>query len=234
MNPTIARLKGRLVVSCQALPDEPLHSPFIMGRMAYAAMLGGAGAIRANTPADIVEIRRQVDLPLIGLYKHIVPGSPVYITPTMAEIDALVDAGADVIALDATDRPRPDGLEIEAFFRAVRQKYPGQLFMADCATFEDGMRAQALGFDLAGTTLAGYTDETRARPLPDFELIERLSGALQVPLIAEGGIWTPEQLARAFTCGAYAAVVGTAITRPREITRRFADALPQPEGVGRP
>lgn len=234
MNPTIARLKGRLVVSCQALPDEPLHSPFIMGRMAYAAMLGGAGAIRANTPADIVEIRRQVDLPLIGLYKRIVPGSPVYITPTMAEIDALVDAGADVIALDATDRPRPDGLEIEAFFRAVRQKYPGQLFMADCATFEDGMRAQALGFDLAGTTLAGYTDETRARPLPDFELIERLSGALQVPLIAEGGIWTPEQLARAFTCGAYAAVVGTAITRPREITRRFADALPQPEGVGRP
>lgn len=220
------RLKGGLIVSCQALENEPLHSAFIMGRMAYAAMLGGASGIRANTPEDILAIRAEVPLPVIGLHKRVFPDCGVFITPTMEEVVGLVGCGADIIAMDATDRLRPDGSTIELFFRKARDRYPEQLFMADVSTAEEGLAAEAMGFDLVGTTLSGYTPYTQERPLPDFALIRRLSSVLRVPLVAEGGIWTPEELRRAFNEGAFSAVVGTAITRPMEITRRFASALP--------
>lgn len=222
-----AKIKGGLIVSCQALPTEPLYSSYIMGRMAYAAMEGGAVGIRANTPQDIAEIKKTVDLPVIGLYKVVTEGSDVYITPTMAEIDALMEVGPDIIAADATDRMRANGMTIREFFPQVREKYPDMLFMADCSTYEDALRAQELGFDFAGTTLCGYTKETEGTQIPCYEMLRKMCGNLTIPVIAEGGIWERAQLQEAFACGIHAAVVGTAITRPRDITRRFVNAIPR-------
>ena len=219
-------LRGALIVSCQALDTEPLHSSFIMGRMALAAMQGGARGIRANTPEDIRAIKEAVDLPIIGLTKRVFAGCPVFITPTMEEVDGLAGCGADIIAMDATLRPRPGGESIREFFARARAEHPDQLFMADISTLEEGLLAEELGFDLVGTTLSGYTEATKGRSLPDFPLIQALSARLNAPLVAEGGIWTPDELRRAFDAGAFCAVVGTAITRPREITSRFAAALP--------
>lgn len=218
-------IRGRLIVSCQALEDEPLHGSGIMARMAYAAMLGGAGGIRANSTEDIRAIRELVNLPLIGIIKREYPGSEVYITPTMEEVDRLAEVGAEIIAADATDRERPAGESLAVFFRRVREKYPHQLFMADCSTVEEGVAAAAMGFDLVGTTLSGYTPYTRGRKLPDYAMMERLVREAGVPVIAEGGVWTPEQLRRAMDCGVHAAVVGTAITRVKNITERFVAAL---------
>ena len=185
------KIKGGLIVSCQALETEPLYSSKIMARMAFAAKEGGAVGIRANTPEDIIAIKKEVDLPVIGL----------------------------------TNRKRPDGSTIETFFPEVRKKYPDMIFMADCASYEDGMRAQKLGFDIVGTTLCGYTPDTKGTEIPCFPMLEKLAQDLTIPLIAEGGIWEPQQLQKAFACGAYAAVIGTAITRPREITKRFVNAI---------
>lgn len=222
----LKRLKGGLVVSCQALETEPLYSSYIMGRMAYAAMEGGAVGIRANTPQDIAEIRRTVDLPIIGLYKVVYEGTEdVYITPSMKEIDALMEVEPDIIAMDATDRMREGGMTISSFFPIVREKYPDMLFMADCSTFEDALRAQELGFDFAGTTLCGYTQATEGTAIPCYELLKKMTEKLTIPVIAEGGIWERAQLREAFACGIHAAVIGTAITRPRDITRRFVKAI---------
>ena len=218
------RLNGGLIVSCQALKTEPLYSSYIMGKMAYAASLGGASGIRANTPEDITEIKKTVTLPLI-LYKQVYNDSDVYITPTIAAVDELVKCGADIIAMDATDRKRPGGVSLDDFFGEIRTKYPTQLFMADCSTFEDAVHAQKLGFDLAGTTLRGYTEETKEVKIPDYDLLREMTKELEIPIIAEGGIWEPEQLKRVFECGIFAAVVGTAITRPMDITKRFVNAI---------
>ncbi|MGI5856877.1 MAG: N-acetylmannosamine-6-phosphate 2-epimerase [Candidatus Merdivicinus sp.] len=221
------QLKGHLIVSCQALPDEPLHSSYIMSRMAFAAFEGGAKGIRSNSVEDIKAIKETVALPVIGLIKKVYEGvgADVYITPTEAEVDALAESGCDIIAMDATKRVRANGMTISEYFPLIRKKYPDALFMADCSTYEEGMEAQRLGFDCVGTTLSGYTPYTRGRSLPDFEMMERLARDLTIPLIAEGGIWTPEQLQKALATGAAAAVVGTAITRPRDITKRFVAAI---------
>lgn len=221
----LQQLHKGLIVSCQALEDEPLHSSFIMGRMAYAAYLGGAVGIRANSVSDIKEIKSTVSLPIIGIIKHDYENSRVRITPTMQEVDALMEEGVSIIAMDATDRIRPDGRTVSEFFREVRQKYPNQLFMADCATYEDAVRAENLGFDLIGTTLNGYTDETRQTPPPNFDLMHRFAHTLHTPIIAEGGIFSPEQLRTAMEQGVHACVVGSAITRPMEITKRYVKAL---------
>ena len=218
--------KGGLVVSCQALPEEPLHSSEIMARMAKAAEMGGAVGIRANSVKDIREIKKVVNLPVIGIIKRVFETSEVYITPTITEIDALCDANADVIALDATDRVRPDGERISEFFTRVRKLYPNKVFMADCATYEDAERAYNLGFDCVGTTLRGYTDETRGIKIPDFELLEKLADSIRIPIIAEGGISTPEELARVLSIkNIHCAVVGGAITRPQLICKKFTDAI---------
>ena len=187
------QIKGGLIVSCQALPEEPLHSSFIMGRMAYAALLGGAKGIRANSVEDILEMRKLVNLPIIGIIKHDCDDSPVRITPTMAEVDALADIGVDIIATDATDRLRTGGVTLDAFFQEARSKYPNQLFMADCSTYEEALHAQEIGFDIAGTTLRGYTDYTEGISIPDFSLLKKMADTLKIPVIAEGGIWSPEQ-----------------------------------------
>lgn len=220
------RVRGKLIVSCQALPEEPLHSSFIMGRMALAAAWGGAAGIRANTVEDIEEIRKHVDLPVIGIIKKVYGDHPdVYITSSMDEVDALVRCGVEVVAMDATRRTRPGGVSLEDFFRRVREKYPDQLFMADCSDAEEGLNAAAMGFDLIGTTMAGYTPYTAGRKLPPFDMIKTLVHECGKPVVAEGNISSPEQLRHAMDMGVLTVVVGSAITRPMEITRRFVAAL---------
>jgi N-acylglucosamine-6-phosphate 2-epimerase len=221
----IEQIKGGLIVSCQALENEPLHSSFIMARMAKAAKLGGAAGIRTNSVKDICRIKKTVSLPVIGIVKKEYADSLVYITPTMKEVDALVKCKCEIIAIDATNRLRPNGETLELFFAKVRKKYPNQLFMADCATYKEGMNASSLGFDLIGTTLCGYTDESKNDIVPNYDLMSALVRDTGKPVIAEGNIWTPEQLQLAVKCGIHAAVVGSAITRPMLITRRFADSM---------
>jgi len=219
------QIKGKLIVSRQALETEPLHSSFIMGRMAYAAYLGGAGGIRANSIEDIQEIKKNVPLPIIGIIKHDYDNSPVRITATMKEVDALVEEGVSIIAMDATLEIRPNGQTIAEFFPEVRKKYPNQLFMADCGSYNDAKRAEELGFDLIGTTMNGYTKDTIQLPPPNFDFMCQLALDMKKPVIAEGGIFSPTQLRIAMDTGVHACVVGTAITRPMDITKRYVDAL---------
>ena len=211
-----------LAVSCQARADNPLHGPAFMAAMAQAADQGGALALRANGPADIAAIRAVSRLPIIGILKRWDDRFPVYITPDFASAQAIAAAGADIIALDATDRPR-DGEPLDRLIARIRDEL-GKPVFADCATLEDGVRAAALGASYIATTLSGYTPETEARKAlgPDIALIEALAKAVSVPIVAEGRFEQPEQLEVAFAAGAHAVVVGTAITNPREITRRFA------------
>ena len=161
MNDKVENLKGKLIVSCQALPHEPLHSSFIMGRMALAAKEGGAAGIRANTKEDIAEIQAQVDLPIIGIVKRDYEDSKVYITPTMKEIEELMEVKPEIIALDATVDLKPGGKTLDGFYREIRAAYPEQLLMADCSTVEEALHADELGFDFIGTTLVGYTEQSR-------------------------------------------------------------------------
>lgn len=222
----LEKIRGKLIVSCQALPSEPMYSAEypIMKHFAKAAMLGGAGGIRANTVRDIAAIKGEVPLPVIGIIKAEYPDSSVYITPTMAEVESLVEIGCDIIAMDATDRLRPGRGTLNALFEECRQRWPRQLFMADCSNVEEGLNAWKLGFDLIGTTMAGYTPYTKDRTIPDFDMMKALVEC-GCRVIAEGGIWSPEELKQALDLGAHAAVVGTAITRPMEITRRYAAAV---------
>lgn len=223
----LKRLKGGLIVSCQALPDEPLHGAGHMAAMARAAALGSAAGIRANGPPDIAAIRLAVDLPLIGLEKATLPGWEVYITPTLEHARRVARAGADIIALDATQRPHPDGLDLAERIQRVHQE-TGCPVMADVATLEEGLMAEAAGADLVATTLSGYTPDSPAQPRPDFDLIRQLAAQLHVPLIAEGRIATPSQAAQVLELGAFAVVVGSAITRPQWITQQFVSRIQQP------
>lgn len=216
-----------LVVSCQALENEPLHSPFIMGRMALAAEQGGAVGIRANTEADIKEMKRNVSLPVIGIVKQDYQDSEVYITPTIKEVDEIVLARAEMIAVDGTNRIRPGGKDLQTFFSEVKQKHPQQLLMADVSTVQEAEFAQLLGFDCISTTLVGYTKETDGQKLydNDFEILKEMISKVKVPVIAEGNILTPEMAKRCLELGAHAVVVGAAITRPQTITKRFLEAM---------
>ncbi len=220
-SPLIRSLKGGLIVSCQALAHEPLHGAEIMARMARAAQDGGAVGIRANGPADVRAIREAVALPLIGLFKDGIEG--VYITPTLAHARAIAEAGADIIALDATPRPRTNGESLNEIIVALHAL--GKLVMADISTFEEGRAAEAAGADLLSTTLSGYTLYSPQQAGPDLELVRHLAAVAHVPVVAEGRIRTPAEVAAAFQAGAYAAVVGGAITRPQIITRTFVDAI---------
>ncbi len=225
MKDIMTALKGGLIVSCQALPDEPLHSSYIMSRMAVAAYEGGACGIRANTVADITEIKKAVPLPIIGIIKTVYPECPVFITPTSKEVCELVECGCDIIAIDATMRSRPDGLSLDETFKPLRERFPNQLFMADCSTYEEGMHAAELGFDFIGTTLCGYTNYTKGVTLPACNLMRQLVRDCSKPVVAEGGIWTTEQLRSVYETGVFTVVMGTAITRPRDITRRFVNEI---------
>ncbi len=212
--------RGGLVVSCQAREDNPLHGADFMRAMALAAAQGGAAGIRAEGVTDIAAIRHAVGLPLIGLLKRRREGFDVYITPGFDDAAAIVAAGCDVVALDATAGTR-NGEAVETLIPRIRQEL-GVAVMADIATVAEGLAAAALGADYVGTTLAGYTPARAASVGPDLALLGELVARCPVPVVAEGRFETPEQVARAFELGAFAVVVGTAITNPREITRRFA------------
>lgn len=219
----VEQVKGGLVVSCQALPGEALHGADIMARVAQAAMRGGARAIRANTPIDVHAIKWAVDLPVIGLYKEVLEGTPVIITPTFAHAMMLWHAGADVIALDATDRPHPEGDVPELIARIHDQT--NCLVMADISTLEEGIAAERAGADMVSSTLSGYTDYSPKQEMPDIDLVKQLVESLSIPVFGEGRYHTPEQVKQALAVGATAVVVGGAITRPREITARYVKAI---------
>ena len=227
MNENINKLKGKLVVSCQALPHEPLHSSFIMGRMALAAKEGGAVGIRANTREDIREIQAQVDLPIIGIVKRDYADCDVYITPTIREVEELMEVKPEIIALDATGRLRPNVVTLDEFFGELKQRWPDQLWMADCSTVEEALHADALGFDFIGTTMVGYTEESRGLRIEedDFAILRQIVAEAKHPVIAEGNINTPEKAKRVIELGAFSVVVGSIITRPQLITKSFAEAL---------
>ena len=213
-----SRIEGGLVVSCQALEDEPLHSAEIMARMAEAAMIGGAVGIRCNGVEDTKAIRAKVDLPVIGLWK--VGREGVYITPTADHALSIIDAGADMVALDATKMRA----NLESDVLAIHKV--GGLVMADISTYEEALMAADVGVDCISTTLSGYTEWSPQQEAPDFDLVNRLSNRLSIPVIAEGRINTPELLEEAFAVGAFAVVVGSAITRPQWITSNFIRRLP--------
>jgi putative N-acetylmannosamine-6-phosphate epimerase len=225
LKPTARKIQGGLIVSCQALAHEPLHGTAFMAGMALAAQQGGACAIRANGPADIRAIRKAVPLPILGLFKDGDQG--VYITPTFAHARAIARAGADVIALDGTGRPRPDGLSLSETIARIHGEL-GLPVMADIAGVADALAAIGAGADVVATTLSGYVPGSRKRIGPDLALVRRLARDAAVPVIAEGRIHTPAQARRALAAGAFAVVVGGAITRPHEITARFHAALPRP------
>lgn len=216
------QIRGQLIVSCQALEEEPLHGPAIMAAMARAAVEGGAMGIRANGAPDIAAIRRVTHLPIIGLKKSVLSGFEVYITPTFEAAAEVAAAGADMIAIDATDRCRPQGLA--ELISRIRVEL-GKPVLADCATVAEAVAAAAVGADAVATTLAGYTEESREIHAFSPDLVREFSQAVHVPVIAEGRIWAPEEAVAALEAGAHAVVVGSAITRPQEITSRYTTAI---------
>lgn len=222
----VIMLPQGLIVSCQALADEPLYSSFIMSKMALAAYQGGAVGIRANSKDDIIAIKKEVDLPIIGIVKRDYPGSKVFITATRTEVDELLDSGCDVIALDATAQPRPNE-SLADLVKYIRNKAPHIEIMADISTIEEAQHADALGFDYIGTTLRGYTEYTHGHVLyeDNFQFLKDVLSNVHAKVIAEGNVITPEMLQIVDRLGVHCTVVGSAITRPKEITQRFVNVL---------
>lgn len=216
-------LKGKLVVSCQALPDEPLHGSFIMGKMARAAEEGGAGAIRSQGMSDILAIQEACSLPIIGLVKRDYDDSDIYITPTKKEVDELLATGCDVLSLDMTARKRPHGERIEDLIAYIHAA--GRAVQADVSTYEEGVQVAELGADAISTAMSGYTPYSPQLDGPDLEIVRRLVQTVKIPVFGEGRIHEAADLRAMMATGAYGAVIGGAITRPQQITRRFVEAI---------
>lgn len=217
------QIKGKLIVSCQALENEPLHSPYIMGKMAQAVCEGGAAGIRANSVSDIKEIEQKVNVPIIGIIKADYPDSEIYITPTKKEILELCKTTVEIIALDATARKRPCGEKLADLVDIIHQN--NRLAMADISTLEEGIMSAELGFDIVSTTLSGYTDYSLVDSYPNYRLLTELVEKVKVPIILEGHVWQPDEVSKALDLGAFSVVVGSAITRPQLITERYVNAI---------
>jgi N-acylglucosamine-6-phosphate 2-epimerase len=231
---TLEAMRGGLVVSVQAPPGSPLASPETMSAIARAAELGGAAGIRAEGPADVGAIKRAVGVPVIGLLKRDVPGTPVRITPDLDDARVVADAGADVLAVDATLRTRANGMTTGDFLAALSEELEVPV-LADVDSLEAAAAACAAGADAVATTLSGYTGDRPTPDGPDLELVERLARELDCPVLAEGRYATPDHVAAAIDAGAFAVVVGTAITDPVTLTQRFAEgaARRRSHGAGR-
>jgi N-acylglucosamine-6-phosphate 2-epimerase len=217
-------LNKGLIVSCQAFPGEPFYGPEFMVAMARSALIGGAAGLRINGPVDINAVRKVVNVPVIGLYKHDLAGYDVRITPTLEHARNISQAGADIIALDATERPHPDQKSVAQLIDDVHIA-TGKPVLADISTMDEALYAADAGADAVSTTLSGYTTYSPQGEEPDFDLIEALAGRLKIPLFAEGRIITPAQARQALDSGAFAVVVGTAITRPWLITAAFVKSM---------
>ena len=224
-HPVLDRLAGGLIVSVQAAPGEPMHGVDHIVAMSRAAQMGGAVGLRLNGPDDIRAVKRRVSMPIIGLYKQGQTG--VYITPSVEAARQVIMAGADIVAIDATLRPRSDGSSFADQVAKLKSDLAGALVMADVATLQEGIAAAEAGADVVGTTLAGYTEDATATEGPDFGLLAALLQHLSLPVILEGRVWTPQDASRALAMGAWTVVVGSAITRPQLITERFVNALPE-------
>lgn len=224
MNPLVTALEGTLIVSCQAYPGEPMRDPRTMAQVAAAVQTGGASAVRAQGLEDIRAVKDTVDIPVIGIWKDGTEG--VFITPTLEHCRAVINAGADILALDGTLRPRPDGRTFTETVQALREIFDGPL-MADCDSVDSALAAADAGVEIIGTTLAGYTGARPTTDGPDLELLTELAGRLPATsvLVAEGRVHTPAQAAAARAAGAHAVVVGTAITHPTSITTWFHEAV---------
>jgi N-acylglucosamine-6-phosphate 2-epimerase len=220
----IKSLMGRLIVSCQARADNPLHGSVHISALALAAEQGGAAALRVQGEDDIRAVKQRCTLPVIGIRK-VFDAGPVYITPTFADAAIVVQAGADIVALDATFRPRRGPDSAGELIRRIRGEL-GVPVMADVDSLAAGQAAAAAGAELIATTLAGYTSDRPAPPAPDFALLEQLWAGVNVPIVAEGRFWEPGQVEDAFLLGASAVVIGTAVTNPMRITERFVRATP--------
>ena len=221
-------IKGTIVVSCQATPGEPLYmkDQSMMYLMARAAKQAGAKMIRTSSVRDIVEIKEETGLPVIGLIKREYPGYTGRITMTMREVDECMEAMADIVSIDCTFNERADGLTPPEFLKQVKAKYPNIIIMADCATLEEAVAAYEAGADLVGSTMNGYTPQTKpCNGEPNYQLVKDMVAALPCPVIAEGRVHTPEQARKMLEIGAWAVVVGGAITRPLEIAKRFMAAV---------
>lgn len=225
MNDILNRIKGTVVVSVQAMPNEPLYLEQCMIGMMKSVVNGGAGALRLAGARDVKNAKKLFNLPIIGLTKpNIIPKNYkelVYITPNIKDVIELVEAGADVIATDATQRKRPNNEKLQDLIKYIHINK--RLAMADISTLKEGLNAKELGADIISTTLAGYTLESANSPAnePDFELLKQLVEQTQLPVVLEGRIWEPEQVNKAFELGAHCVVIGSAITRPQLITKRF-------------
>jgi N-acylglucosamine-6-phosphate 2-epimerase len=204
-------LNKTLIVSCQAPVESPLHDPYVIAAMAKASVLSGAAAVRIDTPAHITAVRQQISAPIIGLWKQQIPGYEVYITPQFAHAEAIAQAGADIIAIDATLRERPNQEQLTTIITRIQQEL-GKLVMADIDTIEAAIAATNAGADIVGTTLYGYTNQTKHLTPPGFQLLAEMVQKLEVPVICEGGISSPEMAQQALKLGAFAVVVGTDIT----------------------
>lgn len=220
----ISRLEGGLVVSCQAPVNSPLHHPNIISAIADASVRRGAVGVRIDTPEHVKAVRQQVDVPIIGLWKQVIPGYEVYITPQAFHADAIAKAGADIIAIDATLRPRPHGETVRSLIQHIHQTQQCPV-MADVDTLEGAIAAVEAGADLVGTTLYGYTAETNQHTPPGFSLLQDLVRYLPVPVICEGGIASPDMAKHALTLGAHCVVVGTAITGIDALVSAYCSAL---------
>ncbi|AVL77382.1 N-acetylmannosamine-6-phosphate 2-epimerase [Staphylococcus cohnii] len=215
-----------LIVSCQALENEPLHSSFIMSKMALAAYEGGAVGIRANSKEDIMAIKQEVNLPIIGIVKRDYANSDVFITATRKEVDELLESKCEVIALDATKQERPEE-SLQELVSYIRQQAPNIEIMADISTLEEAQYADKLGFDYIGTTLRGYTANTKGHILyeDNFKFLKDVISHVHAKVIAEGNVITPEMFKQVTALNVHCTVVGGAITRPKEITKRFIQAI---------